>query len=286
MNYHNAEKSYLYRNKTPIPEASMDFYFKTAYNSLLKDEIAEYVNRNKIVHIEKIPESVRETYYVDLARGLGYLFRKDYDPINKVLHDDKWTEVEYDERYIHQTYKHSNKSQPLHTDYCNSRINLDLVVLICEQPAEIGGATVFIDSRELVRILEKYNPELLSAIESTTVLYGKSPSPVFNNTATILTYDEEGEPMLSWNYAVVSDNNPPEVLETVNKFHDFLETFVSRSGHLTEIKLAAGDVAIFHDRYLLHGRNSFFGYRKLLKGGIMTRNIEENLAYIKNYLKV
>lgn len=252
----------------------MNFICEVKYENNLLDNIKRLVAENKVVVIRDLPESIDiNSFYTNIGQILGLLFKKDVDPINKKIIHDSWTTIRYDERYINQTYKHSNKHQPLHTDYCNASINLDLVLLVCETAATYGGATVFWDAIDLVSLLEEYQPILYSAIQKYDVIFGKTPSPIFQNKAKILSFDKKG-PLVNWNYAVISDDNSPEVLELCNQFHCFLEENVFLSGCLKKVNLKRGDAVVFNDKRILHGRNSFLGYRSLLKAGIATENHE------------
>lgn len=255
----------------------MNFIKHVDYFDTIKNNIIELVNQNKVVVIQNLPEHIDlDIFYKDLGETLGLLFRKDVDPINKKIIHDSWTTIRFDERYINQTYKHSNKHQPLHTDYCNASIELDLVLLICKKAADFGGATVFYDSSDLVKLLKKFKPNLFEQMQMKTVIFGKQPSPIFQNSTKILSFDDLG-PIINWNYAVISEENSQEVIEMCEEFHDFLEENIFLSGETISISLKERDAVIMNDQRILHGRNSFLGDRFLLKAGIASKNHEEIL---------
>ena len=252
----------------------MNFIKQVKYNDNLAADIKNLVAANKVVYVTDVPQHIDiDKFYIGLGEALGMLFRKDVDPVTRQLVHNSWTMVKYDERYLHDTYKHSNKAQPLHTDYCNASIPLDVVELICVESAPYGGATIFLDSAVLLDILEKFNPELMQQLTEKEVIFGKSPHPLFRNTSTVISFDNEG-PLLYWNYAVVAPDNAPDVLEMCEKFHDFLETYVVRGGLCTALYLSPGEGVFMQDKRILHGRNAFFGNRHLLKGGIATKDLE------------
>jgi hypothetical protein len=62
-------------------------------------------------------------------------------------------------------------------------------------------------------------------------------------------------------------DNTAEVLEMCDQFHNFLEKKIVEGGLLFPVYLKPGDAAFFQDDRLLHGRNSFYGARTLIKGG-------------------
>jgi alpha-ketoglutarate-dependent taurine dioxygenase len=78
---------------------------------------------------------------------------------------------------------------------------------------------------------------------------------------------------LNWNFFCVAKDITPTQKELVDKFHEFLETRVVKSGLLTETALRKNDVVFFHDELILHGRNSYFatakGERSLSKGTML-----------------
>ena len=252
----------------------MDFIKRIGYYDNLLADIKSLAAANKVLHITNVPQGVDvDKLYMELGSALGILFRKDVDPITRQLIHDSWTIVKYDVRYLHDTYKHSNKAQPLHTDYCNASIALDVVVLICVEAAPYGGATIFFDSILLLELLKEYKPELLKQLEEKEVIFGKTPHPLFRNTAKVISYDSDG-PVLYWNYAVIAPENSPDVLKMCEDFHEFLESYVVRGGLCTPINLAPGEGVFMQDKRILHGRNAFLGQRHLLKGGVATKDLE------------
>ncbi len=252
----------------------MNFIKRVRYYDGLLADIKNLVSTNKVVHISDVPSSVDiDKFYIEMGDQLGMLFRKDVDPATRQLVHDSWTIVKYDVRYLHDTYKHSNKAQPLHTDYCNASIALDVVELICVEAAPFGGATIFMDSILLLELLKKFKPGLMKQLQDKEVIFGKAPHPLFRNTARVISYDDDG-PLLYWNYAVVAPDNTPDVLQMCEEFHDFLESYVVRGGLCTPINLAPREGVFMQDKRILHGRNSFLGDRHLLKGGIATKDLE------------
>ncbi len=252
----------------------MNFIKRVPYYPTINEDINRLVFENKVLHIADVPPHVDiDNFYIGLGDKLGMLFRKDIDPVTRTLIHDSWTVVKYDERYIHDTYKHSNKAQPLHTDYCNASIPLDLVVLICVNEAPVGGATIFLDSVILLDLLKAYRPELLKKLEDEVVIFGKAEHPVFRNRAKVISYNSAG-PVLYWNYAVVAPDNSPAVLQMCEEFHDFLETYIVRGGIPQPVYLKPGEAVFMQDKTILHGRNAFFGERHLLKGGIACNDLD------------
>ena len=141
---------------------------------------------------------------------------------------------------------------------------MQLNFFFCIDCAEIGGATTFFDSKDLIYILSKYEPLLYERLKTVDVDFGKGEDQ--RKRRRIIDSDARGI-KLNWNYYRVMPDNPKEVIEMCEEFHKFLETKIFGGGLLTEIILKPGEATFFQDDRILHGRNAFYGNRTLIKGG-------------------
>ncbi len=237
-------------------------YSDTAeFTETLKDTLKKY----KIVHLKDVPETIdTKTFYSDLTDKMGEIVNVDED-INTGNSNinERWTDIRYD-KANEFTFRHSNTRQPLHTDGAYMNTELDVNFFFCTENAEIGGATTFIDSDDLIYILEKYEPELYQKLCTVVVDFGKGENQ--RKQRLIIDRDDRGI-KLNWNYYRVLPDNKPETIEMCEQFHRFLEDKVVAGGLLTPVYLKPGDAAFFQDDRTLHGRNSFYGARTLIKGG-------------------
>lgn len=163
-----------------------------------------------------------------------------------------WFEVRYDPKHP-DAYRHSANAQPLHTDGSYIPNFPSSTLLACEANAGQGGETTFIDSKDLVRILEQENPDLLSFLLSTTVPHARSgdyrEDPIIRR---------EGEDyFVNYNYYCVSKEIAPEIRARVEEFQEFLLSSASIQKATIGVKLQPGDGVFWRDNYCLHGRNSF-----------------------------
>ena len=117
---------------------------------------------------------------------------------------------------------------------------------------------------DLIYILDKYEPALYEKLKTLEVDFGKGEDQ--RKKRKIIDWDDRGI-KLNWNYFRVMPDNPKEVIDMCEEFHKFLETKIVAGGLLTEVYLKPGEAAFFQDDRLLHGRNSFYGARTLIKGG-------------------
>lgn len=180
--------------------------------------------------------------------------------------DNLWSNVEFDPERQNR-FRHSRSAQPLHTDGSYVPDSPSLVVMFCERPAPEGGATLFLDGEELIRLLAEEQPPLLAALRDIPMVFRKGSRTV---TSTVIAHDPEG-PLLRWNYYALSEQLDRHARTLADEFQAFVLDVTQRSIPLA-LRLERGDAVVFHDYRLLHGRDSFeariAGDRRLWKGGL------------------
>lgn len=230
-----------------------------------QNNFVEIFNNTKVIHLAHQDELETDMYFRQLAASVGIPLIYEEDPVTGQILVDQWTKIKYNAEKSSDAYKHSNKSQPLHTDYNYFSFEIYASFLYCMEQAKFGGATTFIDLDVVVHILKEFNPLLLEQLQTTKVTFGRGINPIATNTDYILSKDEIGW-KINWSYFRASTDLNNKTL--IDDFKDFLDTYIEKSGELSEIKLQPGEGVFWHDRRILHGRNSFFGNRQLNKGGI------------------
>jgi alpha-ketoglutarate-dependent taurine dioxygenase len=180
--------------------------------------------------------------------------------------DNLWSNVEFDP-LRQDRFRHSSSAQPLHTDGSYVPESPALVVMFCERPAPEGGATLFLDGEELVRLLAQGNAALLEQLCATPMVFRKGGREV---VAPVISHDSRG-PLLRWNYYALSNELDMRVRALAEEFQSFVLE-VTRRSIPRALRLARGDAVLFHDYRLLHGRERFVaraaGERCLWKGGL------------------
>lgn len=223
------------------------------------------IRNNKIVHLANVDTNQDVfAFYKELVPRLGAIVNVDEDAHSGNATDAQWTDIRYVAEDKDRTFRHSNRKQPLHTDGAYTNFKLDINFFFCEEAAEVGGATTFIDSDELLSIMRKWSPELLQKLEETEVEFDKGHNQ--SKVSKIIDRDERGI-RLNWNYYRVSPKNSEDVKQMAEEFQAFLEDRIVAGGLLTPVYIKPGEAAFFQDERLLHGRNAFFGSRNLIKGG-------------------
>lgn len=247
----------------------MDAFFLKVVDYVPSDKFAEELKdtlkKYKIVHLRNIPSGADyKVFYSKLVDELGEILNVDEDiKTGNANSQERWTDVRYDKDNAF-TFRHANTRQPLHTDAAYMNFEMDVNFFFCTENAEIGGATTFIDSTDLLYILGKYEPELFEKLKTLEVDFGKGEDQ--RKKRKIIDLDQRGV-KLNWNYFRVMPDNPKDVLEMCEEFHKFLENKIVAGGLLTNVYLKPGEAAFFQDDRILHGRNSFYGARTLIKGG-------------------
>ena len=187
---------------------------------------------------------------------------------------NKYIGISYDPKFVN-LYRSSSNSQPLHTDFSYVNVDNNIQFLMCISAASFGGATTFIDSKKLIELMifdDKI--ELLNKLKFFEVGFKKCD---IRYKKTNIIKEINGDYKLNYNYQpfLRYDNNE-EIKQIVEEFKDFLETKVEKSGLLTSVLLKPGDVVLFNDSLVLHGRNSYFaknkGERTLIKGTLILDN--------------
>jgi len=244
----------------------MDLYCH--WNEYSQISFATSFQNTKVVHV--VPKTKHKSdsldkFYLDLAQQVGVPLIYEEDPVSGEIKPNQWTEIKFDQTKVNESYKHSNKYQPLHTDYGYFSFEIYCSFFYCKEQADFGGATTFFDSRKLTELLYQHQATLYEGLLNRKIQFDRGNNPLVSNDDFVLQ-KEEDDWKVNWNYYRAQKDT--ENSEMVNNFKKFLDEYIEKSGELLEIKLQPGEGVFFHDRLLLHGRNSFFGHRHLNKGGV------------------
>lgn len=237
----------------------------------------------KVLYVKKEQTPQDGSYYAELAKQAGFITTFEEDPDTGLLREE-WLQIKYIPELSEKTYKHSNKFQPLHTDYGNFTIEVEISFFYCLQQAVFGGATYFIDSFVIADLLKKYDRQLYDKVTTLTVKYNKGEDEFSFREDYILKDAGNGQYFINWNYFRIQKTDEQSV-KLGNEFKAFLDTYVENSGEQIYVKLTPGDAIFFHDAKILHGRCSFLGERHLNKGGIIMNDIERRKTILLNHLR-
>ncbi len=226
-----------------------------------------------IYHIHNVPETDFVVAYEDLATELGTI--EECRPVNdKSKTVSKSRDIRPDPSVYH--FYAANTRQPLHTDYSYfpDTKSPDWLLMYCLAPSELGGKTRFLTARKLRQILEKFNPSLLEklSIDVTWSFVGDDGNEIHRKPIML---DER----INWNYwQIKADLNSKEVMEVREDFFKFLEQVIVAGSIYDFSKVwKRGDVMIFNDKKILHGRDAFLGDRWLKDHALFDNKIKNSI---------
>lgn len=164
----------------------------------------------------------------------------------------------------------SSSRQPLHNDYAYypTESKPEWLMLYCLAPSEIGGTTYFTTTSTIIDTLRRVEPDLLSALKTEVVWnYQEAGTSVLHSKPIL---DDSGR--MNWNYFQLDNNLNPEIVNTKDRFFEFLEDSVVGGLVFTfQKKWQKGDCILLIDSKVLHGRSSFAGHRWLKDHAIKRR---------------
>jgi alpha-ketoglutarate-dependent taurine dioxygenase len=217
----------------------------------------------KVVVLRRTSISDDDTFYRELASGIGDFHFRNEDPVTAALDRTGWLDIRYaPELAATSPYRYGNDRMPLHVDGAYSDVEFDVFFIRCRTASRFGGATFAVDGAVVVDYLAGYDRELLESLLDTDVTFSKGER---SSTARVIGYDGV-DPVFTWSSTRIAADNPAPVIDMCRRFTDFCEQRLVDGGLTTPIELAPGDAVFVHNRRVLHGRYSFWGERCMLKG--------------------
>ena len=208
-----------------------------------------------VLKADKVPSDVK-VFYEKAFPHLGTPIPLAED-VNVGGRDNQRTgEIWFEVRYVphhDDAYRHSANAQPLHTDGSYIPDFPSSTLLACVANAGEGGETTFIDSKDILAILQEEQPQLLEKLLSNKIPHARSGD--FRNDEVIRV--ENDDVFVNWNYYCVDNNIDSTLRETVEEYQNFLLNSVGIKEKTIGVKLQPGDAVFWKDNYVLHGRNSF-----------------------------
>jgi gamma-butyrobetaine dioxygenase len=184
-----------------------------------------------------------------LARRIGFLRRTNFDEAFEVVSKPDPNNLAY-----------TALALPLHTDLTNQELPPGYQFLHCIANDATGGGSVFADGVAMAEALREQDPDAFGLLATIPVPFRfhdadydiRVHRPVIN-----LTHDGAVHE-IKWNahLAGVFDM-PAEVMEDYYRaYRAFMALTRDASFHLTQ-KLKAGEMVVFDNRRVLHGRQAF-----------------------------
>jgi alpha-ketoglutarate-dependent taurine dioxygenase len=166
-----------------------------------------------------------------------------------------WQDVRFEPDVFQ--FRHSKTGQPLHTDGAYVSEPPHYCVFYCAQPAQIGGATFFVDAETIAALARADDPGLLDALRTVPVNFGK-PAETADNPGQRrpILQEVEGRLTIAWNFYQVTPGQSATVQQLRQRFREFLDR-VETSDAVVEIDWTAHEAVFFKEDEVLHGRRAF-----------------------------
>lgn len=162
---------------------------------------------------------------------------------------------------------YTNVGLPLHSDCTYMRDPPGLQMLHCESRALRGGANLFVDGFSAVHRLREIEPEAYDFFCETKLPFYCVDMPVHLKTmAPVITLSSGRVDQVRFNNADrgVLSHLTSEQVKQFYKFWPILASVIHDHISIFRHTMERGDVVIFDNHRVLHGREAFEGYRNML----------------------
>lgn len=228
---------------------------QTSERSGVAGAVKEAISNAVVVHVSGTQISPEPLdYWEQVIREIGSFAAVGEDPSGRPLEERGiWMDVRFDPRH-HQSFRHFNSAQPLHTDGAYEEEYPGTAFFFCAQQAPSGGATLFLDIEDLVSVLQEEEAALYTDLTSVPVHFSKLDGK--GKRGCIIDQDAQGW-RVNWNYYRVTPGQGEKVEQIRERFHNFLQTRFVETGDLLPLRLETGDAVFFNDTRVLHGRHAY-----------------------------
>jgi len=240
----------------------MKFFKQIDYSSILGDEqyFLDCIKKYKVLVVKSYIFNTPITEFIEnYIKKFGKIVDSQEDLKTGVTTGEQLMEISFDPEDQKQ-YRTAKANQPLHTDYSYVNVDNNIQFLMCVKKAPIGGATTFIDTRLLVELLLADNEEVLfNDLLSIPVLHAKGNRVKRRCILEKVTDDYK----INWNYPPAKRAlNTHAAKDLIERFKNWLDNRVEKSGLVHSVLLKNNDTVFFHDYRVLHGRNCYFASKK------------------------
>lgn len=206
--------------------------------------------------VQGIPDSTEAG--VKVAERIGFLRRTNFGTVFEVESKPDPNNLAY-----------TSVALPLHTDLPNQEIAPGFQFLHCLANEATGGGSMFCDGFAIAEELRKTDPAAFDLLASTSVPFRFHDTDCDIRTRKrVIETDENGtvfEICFNAHIADVLDIAPEKMDAYYRAYRTFMQMSRDAAFEVT-LKLQAGEMVVFDNRRVLHGRQAFdpsTGYRHL-----------------------
>ena len=195
---------------------------------------------------------------MDIARLIGFLRETNFG-----------VEFEVESKPNPNNLAYTSIALPLHTDLTNQEVPPGYQFLHCMANDAEGGESVFCDGFSVAEDLRKTDPEAFHTLATVSIPFRFHDDEYdIRSRKTVINLDENQqirEICFNTHLAGIFDL-APEIIETYYLAYQAYKRLTQQTNYQLKLKLKAGEMVVFDNRRVLHGRSSFdpsTGYRHL-----------------------
>ncbi len=195
---------------------------------------------------------------MDVARRVGHLRETNFGLTFEVVSKPDPNNLAY-----------TSVALPLHTDLTNQELPPGYQFLHCLANEAEGGGSTFCDGLAVARDLREQDPEAFDVLTRVTLPFRfHDETTDIRSRKAVITLDTDGqvsEICFNAHIADVVDLDPAQMLPFYRAYRKFMEMTRSDDYGIA-LKLGAGEMVVFDNRRVLHGREAFdpsTGFRHL-----------------------
>lgn len=195
---------------------------------------------------------------MDVARRVGHLRETNFGLTFEVVSKPDPNNLAY-----------TSVALPLHTDLTNQELPPGYQFLHCLANEADGGGSIFCDGAAVAEDLRNRDPEAFEVLSTVTVPFRFHDATTdIRSRKAVITLDSDGnvsEVCFNAHIADVVDLEPALIRPFYRAYRLFMEMTRSPEYGIA-LKLAGGEMVVFDNRRVLHGREAFdpsTGYRHL-----------------------
>lgn len=186
---------------------------------------------------------------MDLARRVGHLRETNFGLTFEVMSKPDPNNLAY-----------TSDALPLHTDLTNQEVPPGYQFLHCLANEAVGGGSVFCDGRAVAEDLRARDLEAFDCLSNLSVPFRFHDAETdIRSRKTVITLDESGEVSeLCFNahLADILDLPAEQMMPFYRAYRRFMEMTRDPAYSVT-LKLGGGEMVVFDNRRVLHGRDAF-----------------------------
>lgn len=195
---------------------------------------------------------------MDVARRIGFLRQTNFGVTFEVQSKPNPNNLAY-----------TPIALPLHTDLTNQELPPGFQFLHCLANEAVGGGSLFCDGYAIAEDLRKDDPEAFELLSTVSVPFRFHDEKVdIRNRKKVINLDEDGtviEICFNAHLADIFDLEPALMTRYYRAYRKYMAMTRSED-YLVTLKLKGGEMVVFDNRRVLHGREAFdpqTGFRHL-----------------------